>query len=191
MLCSILLCTRGRPEKLRRCIESIRKSATSEDYQFIFRVDNDDHKTYFESFSYLTRRDKLIVGPCLGWSGLKLMLPEMEAIADGHWMWLMNDDVVVTGDWMGGLALVPKWGHVVHPEFTQLNESEYRHDNRAGFPMYPKLAWKTLGATSYPDPFDDTGVRFLWSHGFTTSFLPGVRIWHDRHPDGTLEIARK
>lgn len=92
---SLLLPTRKRIKFLSRCLESL-KGSDSNDYEVIFRLDDDDSDTldYVKSLDSIQK--KIIVGPRLGgYADLHVYYNECCEIAEGDFLWLFNDDITI------------------------------------------------------------------------------------------------
>ncbi len=184
MIASVLIPSRCRPDGLRRTIESVKASAFTVDYEILVRLDADDPAVFAVVEEW--RGDPLVrvfVGPrCNGYESLNsVFYKELEARARGDWCWIMNDDAVLVGeDWDVKLAKVPAAGFIVQPEVEQLNDSVYPRNDCTGFPIYPRLIWKTLGMPDYPDPCDAVLPPFLLERGWKTHFLDGITVHHQR-----------
>lgn len=189
MLCSILIPTRARTNKLRNAIKSIFDHASGRDFEVLLRVDDDDKETK-QVLGYLTGQYKLrvITGPHIGWSQIDPMLTELSDQSTGTWVWLFNDDgVVVSGKWDAELAKVPTTGFIVQPELFQLGNSVYRMAEAQAFPIVPRNCWREFGLATIPHCADTALHSLLTSHGWKTHFMK-VSLWHDR--DSPAEITR-
>ena len=95
ILISVLIPTRARPEKFRRCIESILSTASRpERIELIVRMDDDDDqsKTWSDGVDGRKCEAHLIIGPRLGHSRHGEMYWQMATRARGRWLWFFNDD---------------------------------------------------------------------------------------------------
>lgn len=188
MLCSILIPSRGRPEKLMNTIQSFREQAEGNNFEFWIRFDDDDAPSLTLLPSLEAQANvHVLVGPRgRGYADINgIMYRDLERAANGDWMWIMNDDAVIEGEgWDTILDCVPQSGFIVQPELHKLGGSTYHKDHGSGFPCYPRLCWKTLGMPEYPDPCDAILPPFLHSKGWHTYFLPDVAIWHQRNKPG-------
>lgn len=86
---SVLIPSRGRPERLARSLKSLRENAEGHEVRFIVRLDEDDAHLYSDVSA------DVIVGPANGYGRLNECYNEMAAAAPGGWLWLWNDDCVV------------------------------------------------------------------------------------------------
>jgi hypothetical protein len=95
ILISVLIPTRSRPEKLRRCIESIVSTAANPDrIELVVRMDDDDDQseTWSDGVDRRGAEALLIVGPRIGHARHGEMYWELAQAARGRWLWIMNDD---------------------------------------------------------------------------------------------------
>lgn len=142
MWCTFLTPSRGRPESLRQSIESLRSNAyDTACFEVLAYVDRDDPE--LDAYRLLDRdlvNLRLVVGEPRGYARLH------ECIADGliprargQWLWLWNDDALMTTD---------RWDVRLrrHPLNVVLNP-DTNHDSHASglnvFPVVPK-AWVDL-----------------------------------------------
>jgi len=99
---SVILPTRGRPEGLRRCIESVlRTAAHPEAIEFLIRIDLDDVPTrqaigeVFLNDLWLSGHLRFIQGKQVGHEGNQEMNWELCQIANGKFLFFLNDDAVI------------------------------------------------------------------------------------------------
>lgn len=189
MLCSILLPTRRRLAKLKRCIQSI--VTASEDkscFEIVLRLHRDDPETV----SALPELLKLatvqaVIGISVGYGEQGRMYTECANLARGQWIWIMNDDVLVEGTkWDSALQSEPTSGVIAFPELHRLGGSGYPLDMGCPFMFVPNGCWKTYGCEVFQNPIDTWLRQLLLSHNWNGHFLPGLTIWHDWHPDENL-----
>jgi hypothetical protein len=131
--------------KLRRCIHSICSTATSGDFEILVRYDNDDGtmRGIEGALAEYASKLKFFVGPRHGYGKLDShYYADLEDKAIGQFIWIMNDDVPLDGDWIKALSDVPLDGYIVQPEITKLGKSVYHRAQVSGFPIYPRYAWK-------------------------------------------------
>ena len=95
ILISVLIPTRSRPDKLRRCIDSILSTAAKpERIELVVRMDDDDDQsdTWSDGVDGRNSEAHLIIGPRLGYARHAEMYWQMATRARGRWLWIMNDD---------------------------------------------------------------------------------------------------
>lgn len=190
-LITVMIPARKRAGKLVATLQSIHDSATSKWFETVVRIDDDDLEgialmAKIESFP----RTEVRIGPRLGYEALDSgYFAGMERRATTPWVWIAGDDMIVTGDWMGELANVPRHGFIVQPEVSRLRQSVYRRAEGQAFPIFPRLCW-TQYASEFPKPFDTFGSDLLISNGWKTCFLSGVTMWHDRANEDEIALHR-
>lgn len=185
-LCSVLIPSRWRTEKLFRCVESIIATAGSDDFDIRIRVDDDDPCSYLcIDELQKSRHVKVFVGPSPGYADLdaKAYTPMAES-SSAAWIWIMNDDMIVQKTefgWCELLEKVPTWGHWVQPGIHRLNNSQYPRDERSCAPIFPNGCWRELGICDIiPTPCDAAMPEQLKIRKWTPWFLEGITIWHQR-----------
>lgn len=190
-LVSILLPSRARVGRLKKCIATLLDTATDDDFEILIRLDDDDTDSVPEIKKLqLFKPVRCIVGPRHGYTKLdEIYYPELEDEAAGQWVWEANDDMLVVGDWLGELRKVPLTGFIVQPQVSKLNESVYVRNEGAAFPIWPRHAWKQFTDT-FPVPFDREGDRLFRANGWRTWFLKDVMFFHDRPKDKELADHR-
>lgn len=193
MLCSCLLPTRARPAKLWRCLQSIFDHASERDFEILLRVDEDDQKTLDITNDLRLDFDaKVYVGPRVCWKSLNIAFTELASEAQGQWVWILNDDMMVTqGMWDDELRAVPTTGYIVQPAVSGLGGSLYYNAPSQAFPIVPRNCWKSAGSPVVPDPADTGLDSLLRRRGWQTWFLRGVAFWHDRDDEETINAHRR
>ena len=91
MECSIIVCTRNRYDKLKRCLDSISHADLGDSYELIV-IDQSDVKSELDNISnlrYVWRKGK----------GLAIARNEAIKMAKGDILCFTDDDCVVTRDW--------------------------------------------------------------------------------------------
>jgi hypothetical protein len=188
-LVTVMIPTRHRVKKLLRTLDQLNASATSENYEVILMGDLDDQETML-IFNNIEGA-KLIRTPRLGYTELDTgYYARMEREADGEFVWIAGDDMLVYGDWFGELSKVPRTGFIVQPEISQLRESVYPYAEGQAFPIFPRFCWKAF-QDNFPKPFDTCGSNMLLANGWKTWFLKGVTMWHDRPTDAEIVRHRR
>lgn len=192
-LVSILIPSRKRVSKLWQTVIQLEATATGEDYEILFRFDDDD----VESVSAIPQIENSSKRTCFVGSRLdgyrsldKDFYRELEEKANGRFMWIAGDDMIVSGDWLGELRKVPEYSYIIQPEISRLGGSVYHRAEAQAFPIYPRFAWKKYAA-EFPRPFDTNGHELFRRHGWKTWFLPGVTMWHDRPSEEEIKEHRK
>lgn len=195
-LVSILLPTRKRPELLFDCIRSIVASASgNHEYEIIVRMHRDDQKTLAVIPSLLSMHlvnIKIVVGyPHSGYADLSRFYDDAAAVANGKFIWVMNDDVKVSGaPWDMRLLEAPT-DALIMPETHKLGLSTYHRDFDNPFMLMPNRCWEKYEIRKFDSPFDNALWTILRKNGWPTYFLPGVVVHHDREHDDTLLPKRR
>lgn len=198
VICSVLIPSRGRPERLKRTITSIWETARSVPVEIWIRFDDDDN-TSLAVIAELERdprgRVRVAVGPRLcGYPSIGDFYAELCALSIGDWIWIMNDDAHVTGaGWDAQLAQIPTEGFIVQPECYQLGHSKYWSSEGGAFPVVPANCWTKLGAEFLRGAAVDTWLDQLLrvQNGWQTKFLTGVAVVHERDADDVLAKHRE
>ena len=193
-LVSILLPTRKRGLKLFGCIQSIRQSSSgNNEYEFIVRIHRDDTDT-IELIPELLQLGnvKIVIGyPHTGYYDLSKFYDDAAGVANGRFIWVMNDDVLVSGKpWDTALQNAPA-NHLIMPAIHKLGLSTYKNDPQNPFMLMPNKCWERYGIRKFDTPFDAGLWQLLRKNGWPTYFLPGVIVHHDREEDVTLQPKRK
>lgn len=185
--------TRHRVVKLQKTLSQLYLSATEFAFEIILMGDDDDPET-LKAFDELERGIqgiRTIRTPRLGYVQLDSgYYARMEQEAQGEFVWIAGDDMLVTGDWFGELKKVPKTGFIVQPETSRLRESVYPRAEGQAFPIFPRFCWQQFQST-FPVPFDTCGSDLLLANGWKTWFLEGVTMWHDRPSDEEIDRHRQ
>lgn len=103
---SVLLPSRGRPQKMRDAIDNLRTTA-GKSIQILVAADYDDGET---ANAAMYCADHLYVaGERYGYSRLNEYYNELSIMARGEWQLLWNDDsVMLTMDWAHKIEALPK-----------------------------------------------------------------------------------
>lgn len=138
MWCSFLTPSRGRPESLAATVQSLRDNAYDPScFDVIVYVDWDDPQ--LPAYRELPGI-RLFVGEPLGYSRLHECIADgLVPRARGEWLWLWNDDALMT---------TPKWDVKLrrHPVNVVLNPDTNHQSHATGlnvFPVVPR-AWVDL-----------------------------------------------
>lgn len=202
MLCSVLIPSRGRPDRLRRTLQSIRDTSSATDVEILVRLDDDDRPS-LDSVDQLIREHRALVlvgSRRRGYDSLGEFYGELAQVARGEWIWIMNDDAHVTGPtadtsgtWDADLRTIPTTGKIVQPECYQLNQSKYWSSEGGAFPIVPNRCWERLGEVLFGGPSWDTWLDQMLRarNGWTTRFLPGISVVHERDGDDVLARHRE
>ena len=182
-LCSVLIPSRGRPERLIKAIDSVFATADDpEQIEVSLRFDDDDQVSLDRMAEFRSYNIWVYIGPRKnGYYSLDEFYTHMAEQTDADWVWLMNDDAVIEGDgWDTQLAEIPTDGVIVQPELYQLGFSKYWTHEGGAFPIFPNRCWRKFGLQQMPHPVDTEMDKLLRSNGWTTQFLKGVGVIHDR-----------
>lgn len=141
---SVLLPSRGRPEKLRDALRSIYDTAKEpERVEAIVRTDSDDLSTLHE-FANLSSLATFIIGPReLGYRSMDRFWNELAGAAQGRWLFFFNDDAIVTtDDWDAELDQYADPICIVQPgdNYRLQQDSTW-----TSFPICPKNVYLKLG----------------------------------------------
>lgn len=194
-VCSILIPTRGRVERLTKTIASFMATASQCDYEILLRVDSDD-ADLFRYFELLKTHQNIRIlegSRGRGWPDNHLFFTELAKIAVAPWCWNFNDDATVEGQgWVEQLKAIPTIGTIVQPETHKLNTSVY-HNNQSGpFPIVPTRVWEKFGYMTCPFPQDTALDQILRvNNRWETVYLKGITVWHERDNDSRLMDVRK
>ncbi len=202
MICSVLIPSRGRPERLRQAIRSIRETSRSENVEILLRLDGDDASTLATVDDLAREHDfRATIGPRrLGYPSIGEFYAELASVAQGTWIWIMNDDAYVTGppsgsetSWDVQLAAVPISGVIVQPECYQLGHSKYWSSPGGAFPLVPNGCWSALGKAFNGGSAIDTWLDQLLRarNGWRTQFLAGIAAVHERDTEDVLAKHRE
>ena len=176
MWCSFLTPSRGRPESLRTSMDSLYNNAYDPTcFEMFVYVDHDDpevdaYRTVAQDYD----RMRVILGPHLGYSRLhECIANDLVPRARGQWLWLWNDDAVMT---------TKHWDIKLrrHPVNCVLNPDTNHdsHDTQLNvFPVVPKawvdlVGWARNGA-------NDTWFQYMGIMLGAQRNL-GVYVTHDR-----------
>lgn len=195
MLCSILIPSRRRFERLKKCIQSFQDLAHNKTcFEFLVRFHNDDA----ESISRISELSpfgnvRVVVSHKTGYSDVHHSYTELALLSKSRWLWLMNDDCVIEGDnWDKALnSHNHRKRSVVQPEFHKLGGSTYPKDTYCPFMVLPNHRWMVGGIRGFGAPADTATLDWLINkHSWTVDFLTGVTIWHQRATQGDIDAER-
>lgn len=183
MICSCLIPSRGRINRLYAAIHTINESASDlGNFEILVRLDEDDHgslkhRNTLRKFSNV----QFFIGPRLqGYSSVETFYTELANYARGAWCWFLLDDCIIGGkDWDRKLAEVPTEGFLVQPEIWRLGGSIYPHCVSGNFPCAPTKSWERFGWKGVARPVDIALDQLLRiQQGWQAYFLPGITAWH-------------
>lgn len=197
MICSCLIPSRARINRLFAAIHTIRESAADQNsFEILLRLDEDDadslkYRATLEQFSNV----RIFIGPRhQGYQSLEtIFYTELAAIAKGAWCWFLLDDVIFGGrDWDRKLAQVPTKGFIVQPEIFRLGGSTYRNSEGGNFPCAPTKSWERFGWNRVERPVDlELDILLRIKNGWKTHFLSGITCWHLEDDQEKLEKHRQ
>lgn len=192
-LVSVLLPTRKRPERLLKCIKSIINSASGQnEFEIIVRIHRDDERSISLIPLLITLANiKIVIGyPFSGYGDLSRFYQDAAGIANGRWIWVMNDDVIISGtSWD---IEVEKYApdKILMPSTHKLGEATYFNDQHNPFMFLPNKCWEQYGMKYFATPFDCGLWNLMREHGWRTEYLAGVCVHHQREHDDTLLPSR-
>lgn len=205
-LCSVLIPSRARPDRLRKTIRSIWETSDAGRVEILVRFDSDDELSLGIVTELARDGVRVVVGPRgRGYLTLAVYYEELARIAAGAWIWVMNDDAHIMGHdgrwppcdlaaargWDARLAEIPLV-HIVQPEMYKLGGSGYLHCDGGAFPLVPNGAWRSFGEPHLCEPIDTWLDVILHQRGnWQTRFLKGVAVVHDRDTADVLEEHRR
>ena len=197
-LVSFLLPTRGNPEWLKECVDSLVKHSTGEhSYEILLGIDDDDAETLalFPALQDLLSEAwvlKVIISPRRGYSRLQDYYNDLASISSGQLLALWNDDVVM---------LSPMWDFYLAQELAEGGLTPYLmwlpqelplppHVVFGGFPIIHRKAYEAMGHFSQ-SPLNDRylhDVMGKWAGLGDRSYLSRVCIRHDNaHADTRID----
>jgi len=197
LLCSIILPTRRRLEKLSKMVASFAGSADPSRFDMRIKIDGDDSET-INGLAEIIRNAPFDILATIaprgnGWADLHWWDNELSSQSNAKWVWIINDDMTLEGkDWDKLLDLIPLTGFIVQPEIHRLGGSTYLRTHGGPFPIVPNGSWKQFGMTIIDEPPDTSLDQLLRvKNGWQTKWLEGIGFWHQRDEDSVLEAHRK
>lgn len=206
-LCSVLIPSRARLERLRKTVRSVRETSDAERVEILVRFDDDDLASLAGRTELEADGVRVVVGPRgAGYGDLAVYYRELSALARGAWIWIMNDDACVAGcirgrsptdltaarGWDDQLAAMPLTGVFAQPELYQLGGSGYLDCAGGAFPLVPNRCWEGLEYGQPGNPIDTWFDQILRVRsGWSVRFLRGVAVVHLRDTYDELEKHRK
>lgn len=178
-LVTFIIPSRGRPKGLHKAIDSILITATDpEGIEIVCGFDAGANDICPEGYG------KNVNIRCKTFYKNETVPEICEIIAKeakGQWCCVFNDDAEIWGmGWDEQLALIPTTGYIVQPETYRLDLSDYRGNFRTGFPFWPSRCWEQFNLPFIPHPLDHCVSDVAQSHGWSTKWLQGITIFHDR-----------
>lgn len=189
MLCSVLIPSRKRFDKLLKCIESVYAHAASSELFSGFEIIVRFHKSDSEARERCVELDRFeelsaIWGEDLaGYHSLGTFYHELIEVASGKWCWHLNDDMVVMSTagfkWNEMLYQVKESAALVQPEIHQLNNSVYVFDKAGPAPIHPRNA-ALCRMLEKCGPAVDAGIyhELAVVRGWPVKFLEGIGVHH-------------
>lgn len=193
-ICSILIPTRKRPVALMDCLQSIHDSVDDlRKVEICVRYDQDDDETHViraRNFPFVRH---WVRGPRFnGYYSLNKFYTELAMASKGRWVFLLNDDCQIFGDWIDDLAKVQTTGFIVHPQRYQVGDSMYEKPSITTCPIVPNYSWHSVGLNEIPAVTDAHLVEFMQNvNGWKPTWLPGLHLKHARYPDEVYAAHRK
>ena len=189
-LCSVLIPTRNRPAMLDRCLQSVFGTCGDPDQiEALLYVDDDDETTMAHWLKLRHwGRVKAMRGPRLGFARNSQVFDALAAKALGKWVWLLNDDVVITGEaWDEKLQEIQTKRWIVGVERSHMHGSIQRNGVEQAFPIIPNGCWKQFAPLGMPEPADRGIHAMLTGRGWCWRWLQGITCWHDINEDTTRQ----
>jgi glycosyl transferase family 2 len=184
MLCSVLIASRNRFDKLLECVRSVYDCASKEpDFEVIVRLHKSDDEASRRWLELNSRRwDSLHViwgEDHDGYQSVTRFYQELIDAAKGDWCWHLHDDMVVTGeDWNGKLAQINNHWTLVQPEIHRLNDLVYANEIWPA-PIHSREALgRKLLEVGGPTPDMIVFIELVVNRGWPVEFLERVGIWH-------------
>lgn len=147
-LYSLLCPSHGRPEMLENMLDSLRKTCTINErhVQILIKIDDDDPKAagYYELVDKYKFRIKVLQASQRGYFDMGKAWNLMFEHVVSPIIWILNDDILVMGDWCLGLQ-----------QFSTISSGHYKDgivigsfQHRANFPIVRTGLCKKLGLIS-------------------------------------------
>lgn len=194
-LCSVILPSRARPQRCLRSIQSMleQEPERNGEVDFLIRLDRDDPflMKYHELFADIPSVLFLIGDRGRGYPDLWKFYDECAKATDAKWIMQWNDDAIIKGPWITGIANGPQEKTWMQCEVHRLGGSTYPKDCSAPFVILPGRFWEVLGMDHIPDPCDVGSINPLRKMGWTCYFLPGTSFHHQRDSEEKLEEHRR
>lgn len=197
-ICSVLVPSRARPDRLKKTISSIWDTASRpSDVEVLVRFDDDD--TVSEAAAKEIARDQrgdvrvLFGDRGAGYPSIGDFYLELANLARGRWIWIMNDDAHVTGPGWDDQLRGIRGDAIVQPEVYQLGASKYWNSMGGAFPCVPNGCWDKVGVEFLRGAAVDTWLDQILrvQNSWRTVFLSGISVVHERDTDDVLAEHRK
>lgn len=195
--CSVLIPTRARPQEVLRAIRSIRDTCSVDDVDIWLRLDSDDNVS-LNALPALLDEAHIVVGKRLGgYYSLNVFYTELADHSNAPFVWLFNDDCMISGDWLDMLKFfdnenkAQKVNTKYEPAVFQVGKSLYYNHAPTTCPIVPNGCWKRYGLETVPAITDMHLHELLSNHGWRTEFLPTLHLTHERYPDEVYREHRK
>jgi len=193
ILCSILIPSLWRFNKLKQAIGSFYVTAPRDAFEVLVRLQENDPESIARKDELLRMGDNLRVWvgpPKPKGQGNSMLWNYLVPHASGKWHQYWSDDMMIDGDWSQQMAQLPLTGVIAQPEIHRLNNSRYLNDNAGPVPFVPATAWAEAGLKELPEPIDTKAWEiFCVQRQWRAVFLKGVSVIHNRVSDATLPNA--
>lgn len=195
-ICSVLIPSLGRFDKLKRAIQSIFDTVNGRGtIEVIVRLHLSDTESVARAHE-LYHMEPLLLKIIWGndkepGQGNEVLWNHLRLHALGVWHQYFSDDMIMTGKgWDTMLWHIPTEGIIPQPEIHQLGASTYMDDVGGPIPFVPKDAFSSYGYTNLPT-VPDVAVNdiLIKKHGWKPHFLKGIGVHHQREEDATTAIA--
>ena len=183
-LCSFLIPSRFRFDRLKALIESIHSASEPDhDFEIIVRLHDDDNDS-INGVAELSQwpRTRYIIGKTYdGYESLHIFTAELLEAAVGEWAWHFNDDQLLE---KGGIAWEPRLrsmpkNALVQPAIHRLNDSVYFNDAAGPAPCHANEPWVAEFLRSTGNPRVDTNLHAEFvRRGSPIVFLTGMGVNH-------------
>ncbi len=195
LICSVLLPSRKRFNRLREAVQSLVESGPElSSFDVIVRLDYDDQES-LENVRFLRvyRNVKIVVGPRFaGYKDLNLIYTDLAVSTPAPWVFIFNDDSKLNplSDWVKQLSRFNPSHHLVQPETVTNGGSTYHCCKGGPFPIVPNRSWEKCGLHILPDPVDTQIDILLSRNGWRTCYLEGMTVFHNRDTQDVLDQHR-
>lgn len=194
MLCSFLIPSRARFERLLSSVDSILRTSSHENIEILVRLDNDDFASISRLQELRIRGVRVVIGDRLkGHASLHDFYNELAEIATGNWVFFLNDDITLETfhpNWTEQLKPLPLAGILACGKWYQLGLSRYDAPAVA-CPIVPNKCWLKLGWERIPSCVDEAFLALLIKqHGWSIVPLPSLTVNHQRDDDEQLRAHR-
>ena len=162
-----MLPTRGRPEKLKKLLFSLKETCSCvNNYEVVLVFDSDD-KEHIEKFNNLKKEFnyQTIIMDRVGYDNLQIYYNKACEISRGNWLWLWNDDAseMLCKNWDIIIEEYNDQFLILNPWNTRSEDSQYLQTNTM-FPIFPKKYVEILGHLSpwnHVDTYTDRVISGL------------------------------